>query len=171
MGTRSARAPTCATSMSVEYPERPTITRAVPKRRLRWRDRGPRHRRRRGSSPVPPVTHGADPLAAPPPLPSLQRGPEPARIGNVLIGTASWTEKTLLASRTFYPPSVTTAEQRLRYYVRHFPVVEVDATYYALPSLENSRRWVERSEEHTSELQSLAYLVCRLLLEKKKKNT
>src|SRR5205823_13859885 len=30
-------------------------------------------------------------------------------------------------------------------------------------------RW--RSEEHTSELQSLAYLVCRLLLEKKKKKT
>src|SRR2546423_9714187 len=29
----------------------------------------------------------------------------------------------------------------------------------------------ERSEEHTSELQSLAYLVCRLLLEKKKDNT
>ena len=28
---------------------------------------------------------------------------------------------------------------------------------------------VERSEEHTSELQSQAYLVCRLLLEKKKK--
>src|SRR5687767_15409198 len=28
---------------------------------------------------------------------------------------------------------------------------------------------VGRSEEHTSELQSLAYLVCRLLLEKKKK--
>src|SRR2546425_3923743 len=27
---------------------------------------------------------------------------------------------------------------------------------------------LERSEEHTSELQSLAYLVCRLLLEKKK---
>src|SRR2546425_11058940 len=42
-------------------------------------------------------------------------------------------------------------------------------------------RWMEgvlgrsdselRSEEHTSELQSLAYLVCRLLLEKKKKNS
>src|SRR2546425_3966936 len=35
-------------------------------------------------------------------------------------------------------------------------------------------RWIkrlaiQRSEEHTSELQSLAYLVCRLLLEKKKK--
>src|SRR2546425_7299651 len=28
---------------------------------------------------------------------------------------------------------------------------------------------IRRSEEHTSELQSLAYLVCRLLLEKKKK--
>src|SRR5687767_15711095 len=31
------------------------------------------------------------------------------------------------------------------------------------------RKAAERSEEHTSELQSLAYLVCRLLLEKKKK--
>src|SRR3712207_7770510 len=30
---------------------------------------------------------------------------------------------------------------------------------------------IERSEEHTSELQSRQYLVCRLLLEKKKKNT
>src|SRR2546425_7635122 len=33
-----------------------------------------------------------------------------------------------------------------------------------------TRFFVTRSEEHTSELQSLAYLVCRLLLEKKKKN-
>src|SRR5205823_7328974 len=32
----------------------------------------------------------------------------------------------------------------------------------------NFRRKCPRSEEHTSELQSLAYLVCRLLLEKKK---
>src|SRR2546425_13145363 len=31
-------------------------------------------------------------------------------------------------------------------------------------------RTKDRSEEHTSELQSLAYLVCRLLLEKKKNN-
>src|SRR5687767_15232950 len=36
----------------------------------------------------------------------------------------------------------------------------------ASPRLEARRR--RRSEEHTSELQSLAYLVCRLLLEKKK---
>src|SRR2546425_6547193 len=36
---------------------------------------------------------------------------------------------------------------------------------------EANRRKVLRSEEHTSELQSLAYLVCRLLLEKKKQRT
>src|SRR2546425_4000003 len=42
-------------------------------------------------------------------------------------------------------------------------------------SLRRDHQWVDpipsaaaRSEEHTSELQSLAYLVCRLLLEKKK---
>src|SRR2546425_7675589 len=38
--------------------------------------------------------------------------------------------------------------------------------------LENTPKAQKRSEEHTSELQSLAYLVCRLLLEKKNnKNT
>src|SRR3712207_9084534 len=35
---------------------------------------------------------------------------------------------------------------------------------------EQSRTHFARSEEHTSELQSRQYLVCRLLLEKKKKN-
>src|SRR5205823_13373405 len=38
------------------------------------------------------------------------------------------------------------------------------------PTPPGSRRIRRRSEEHTSELQSLAYLVCRLLLEKKKSN-
>src|SRR5439155_14764060 len=41
-----------------------------------------------------------------------------------------------------------------------------------LPRLRSSllpRRPLERSEEHTSELQSRGHLVCRLLLEKKKK--
>src|SRR2546423_6605489 len=33
---------------------------------------------------------------------------------------------------------------------------------------DRSKPFLQRSEEHTSELQSLAYLVCRLLLEKKK---
>src|SRR3712207_7486862 len=40
-----------------------------------------------------------------------------------------------------------------------------------VPDHELFQRFIERSEEHTSELQSRQYLVCRLLLEKKKKNT
>src|ERR1041384_8651316 len=43
----------------------------------------------------------------------------------------------------------------------------IRATLLARERLSHRRWW--RSEEHTSELQSLAYLVCRLLLEKKKK--
>src|SRR5438552_14930617 len=41
----------------------------------------------------------------------------------------------------------------------------------ATASLRCFRRALPRSEEHTSELQSPDHLVCRLLLEKKKKNT
>src|SRR2546425_4882373 len=62
-------------------------------------------------------------------------------------------------------------------YRGEFPIFR-DSIYLNTCSLgalgERSRRKVAefldlRSEEHTSELQSLAYLVCRLLLEKKKK--
>src|SRR5687767_15284380 len=45
-----------------------------------------------------------------------------------------------------------------------------DGSPCAGPGVDRSAR-PPRSEEHTSELQSLAYLVCRLLLEKKKKKT
>src|SRR2546425_7977566 len=48
-------------------------------------------------------------------------------------------------------------------------VIFHDTTLEELAALKPSDRG--RSEEHTSELQSLAYLVCRLLLEKKKTNT
>src|SRR5687767_15178904 len=42
-------------------------------------------------------------------------------------------------------------------------------SYEQLYDLWERQQWAtQRSEEHTSELQSLAYLVCRLLLEKKK---
>src|SRR2546425_2809700 len=41
---------------------------------------------------------------------------------------------------------------------------------HRISSLCRLKQSPRRSEEHTSELQSLAYLVCRLLLEKKKKN-
>src|SRR5205823_13149788 len=56
---------------------------------------------------------------------------------------------------------------------RHPPPAEAAGRGPRLPRLPEgqraARRAARRSEEHTSELQSLAYLVCRLLLEKKKK--
>ncbi|GAB2601575.1 DUF72 domain-containing protein [Streptomyces capparidis] len=67
-------------------------------------------------------------------------------MGRVLVGTCSWTDKELIASG-WYPDGVDGAEGRLRYYASRFPVVEVDATYYALPSVRNSRLWVERTPE------------------------
>src|SRR5205823_7633773 len=51
--------------------------------------------------------------------------------------------------------------------------VMVSPLLMMVPGVSRKRRWRVpgvRSEEHTSELQSLAYLVCRLLLEKKKGN-
>jgi uncharacterized protein YecE (DUF72 family) len=68
-----------------------------------------------------------------------------ARLGGIRVGTSSWTEKTLVENGTFYPASARSAEARLRHYAQHFDVVEVDATYYALPSARNAAAWVERT--------------------------
>ena len=63
----------------------------------------------------------------------------------VLIGTASWSSKTLVDSARFYPPGVTSPEARLRYYASRFPLVEVDSSYYAMPLPATARLWAERT--------------------------
>ncbi|MFE7839589.1 DUF72 domain-containing protein [Streptomyces sp. NPDC057474] len=65
-------------------------------------------------------------------------------MGDVLVGTCSWTDRALLASG-WYPRGHRDAEPRLRYYAGQFPVVEVDSSYYALPSRRNSLLWAERT--------------------------
>jgi uncharacterized protein YecE (DUF72 family) len=73
------------------------------------------------------------------------RSPIQVGKGEVRFGTASWTDPTMTAPGVFYPPGSSSAEERLRYYAGQFPVVEVDATYYALPSKKTAEAWVERT--------------------------
>jgi uncharacterized protein YecE (DUF72 family) len=65
--------------------------------------------------------------------------------GRILIGTSSWTDKTLIKDGHFYPPDAKTAEKRLQFYASRFPIVEVDSTYYFPPSEQNSVLWIERT--------------------------
>src|SRR5262252_5606350 len=65
-------------------------------------------------------------------------------MGQIRVGTASWTDKTLIASG-WYPPEADTPEKRLRFYARQFPLVEVDATYYALPAEQTAQAWADRT--------------------------
>jgi uncharacterized protein YecE (DUF72 family) len=66
-------------------------------------------------------------------------------VGRILIGTASWTDPTLIKDGHFYPADAKTSEARLKYYASKFPVVEVDSTYYFPPSERNSVLWIERT--------------------------
>src|SRR5205823_1081966 len=76
-----------------------------------------------------------------------------------------------LSTRYFYP-SRGQLDQRYNYYTTDgiFAVTlkADEASPFKPESDEEKAEEKKRSEEHTSELQSLAYLVCRLLLEKKK---
>lgn len=60
-------------------------------------------------------------------------------MGQLLIGTSSWTDH-----EGFYPPGIKPAE-RLRYYARYFPIVEVNSTYYRIPARRVVEGWVERT--------------------------
>src|SRR3989441_4854638 len=66
--------------------------------------------------------------------------------------------------------TVTTSILNGAHIVRVHDVVEMAQVARAADCVLDPKLAPRRSEEHTSELQSLAYLVCRLLLEKKKTN-
>src|SRR3954454_5430042 len=80
------------------------------------------------------------------PLEEVAAEPIEARAGGrILVGTASWTDPTMTASGVFYPVGADSAEDRLVYYASSFPVVEVDATYYALPAERTAQLWADRT--------------------------
>ena len=63
----------------------------------------------------------------------------------ILVGTASWTDKTLIECGRFYPKGCSTPEARLRHYASVFPMVEIDSSYYAIPAVPVSRNWATRT--------------------------
>lgn len=79
-------------------------------------------------------------------------------MGRVRVGTASWTDKTLVESG-WYPADANTPEKRLRFYADNFDVVEVDASYYALPTERNAALWVERTpKDFTFDVKAFALM-------------
>ncbi len=56
--------------------------------------------------------------------------------GRLLVGTCNWADHT-----SFYPPGLP-ARDRLAHYARFFPLVEVDSTFYGIPSPRTTARWV-----------------------------
>jgi uncharacterized protein YecE (DUF72 family) len=79
-------------------------------------------------------------------------------VGLVRVGTASWTDKTLLASG-WYPDDADNPERRLEYYASQFPIVEVDSSYYTPPNERNSQLWAARTPpEFTFDIKAFSLL-------------
>ena len=65
----------------------------------------------------------------------------------IRVGTCSWTDPTLIESG-WYPERIKDdADKRLRYYAEHFPIVENDAAFYALPAQKQALLWAERTPD------------------------
>ncbi|HEX8963649.1 MAG TPA: DUF72 domain-containing protein [Rhodocyclaceae bacterium] len=63
----------------------------------------------------------------------------------ILVGTASWSDKSLIDSGLFYPPDVSTPAGRLEYYAQRYPLVEVDTSFYGIPAVRSSMQWAQRT--------------------------
>jgi uncharacterized protein YecE (DUF72 family) len=63
----------------------------------------------------------------------------------VLVGTCSWTDKTLTDETDWYPRRSMSAAERLAFYAARFPIAEADSTYYFPPRPELTKSWVERT--------------------------
>jgi uncharacterized protein YecE (DUF72 family) len=61
------------------------------------------------------------------------------------VGLSAWTDKSMLEEGHFYPFKTMTAEERLWWYSKYFDVVEVNSSFYAIPSVDTTRAWVERT--------------------------
>jgi len=66
-------------------------------------------------------------------------------VSRVRVGICSWADPALIEAGTFYPKKSMSAEARLRFYAAVFDVVEVNASYYAIPDVLTVRRWAERT--------------------------
>jgi uncharacterized protein YecE (DUF72 family) len=73
-----------------------------------------------------------------PPAPAAR--PDPA--ARILVGTSGYSFRDWVGP--FYPPGMK-AGDFLRHYALHFPVVEVNATYYAIPSPDVTERMAEKT--------------------------
>ena len=69
-------------------------------------------------------------------------------MGEILIGTCSWTDPTLIACGRFYPDWAKSARARLEYYSSQFRLVEVDSSYYSIPNEKIGRLWAERTPDN-----------------------
>jgi len=66
-------------------------------------------------------------------------------MGRILVGTCNWADHA-----AFYPSEYEAAKNRSRkieYYARHFPIVEVDSTFYTLQPQRNFAQWSERTPD------------------------
>ena len=63
----------------------------------------------------------------------------------MLCGIAGWVDKSLIDSRLFYPMSVKTSGDRLRFYATQFSLVEVDSTYYGIPKKDSAEAWAAQT--------------------------
>jgi uncharacterized protein YecE (DUF72 family) len=66
-------------------------------------------------------------------------------LDNVLVGTCSWTDPTLVKETDWYPKRSMSAAERLKFYASRFSIAEADSTYYFPPSPQLTGGWAERT--------------------------
>src|SRR2546421_10139263 len=77
----------------------------------------------------------------------------------VLCCIAVCVHNSLIVSNLFFPLSIKTSGDRLRFYATQFPLVEVDSSYYGIPKPENAEAWAAQAPpDFTFDVKSFSLL-------------
>ncbi len=66
-------------------------------------------------------------------------------MGPILVGTCSWTDKTLVKDTDWYPRKSMSAAERLGFYASRYRIAEADSTFYFPPTSQLASGWAEHS--------------------------
>jgi uncharacterized protein YecE (DUF72 family) len=66
-------------------------------------------------------------------------------MAEVRVGICSWADPALIEDGSFYPKKSMSADARLRFYASVFDTVEINSSYYAIPTPLTAARWTERT--------------------------
>ena len=64
-------------------------------------------------------------------------------------GLIGFTDSSLISCGRFYPSSCKNGKEKLKHYASKFPIIEIDTSHYAIPTVRVIQDWIDATKQYT----------------------